>query len=57
MEDFDHSCTSCIALIQAFNTATTRGRLMLKLLLPSARFERKITKERLRDKLASTDAK
>lgn len=56
-EDFDRSGTSFVAVTQAFNTATSMGRLMLNVLLSFAQFEREITSERIRDKLAASRAK
>lgn len=56
-EDFDRSGISFVAVTQAFNTATSMGRLMLNVLLSFAQFEREITSERIRDKLAASRAK
>ena len=56
-EEFDRSGTSFVAVTQAFNTATSMGRLMLNVLLSFAQFEREITSERIRDKLAASKAK
>lgn len=53
----DASGASFVAVTQAFNTTTSMGRLTLNVLLSFAQFEREITGERIRDKLANTRAK
>ena len=42
---------------QAFNTTTSMGRLTLNMLLSFARFEREVTSERIRDKIAGSKKK
>jgi site-specific DNA recombinase len=57
IEVLDASGASFVAVTQSFNTTTSMGRLTLNVLLSFAQFEREITGERIRDKLASTRAK
>ncbi len=45
------------ALTQSFNTATSMGRLTLNMLLSFAQFEREVTAERIRDKIAASKRK
>jgi len=49
---FDDHDVSFISVTQAFNTTTSMGRLTLNMLLSFAQFEREITGERIRDKVA-----
>lgn len=44
-------------MTQQFNTTTSMGRLMLNVLLSFAQFEREITGERIRDKIAASKRK
>ena len=44
-------------MTQAFNTATSMGRLTLNVLLSFAQFEREVTGERIRDKIAASKKK
>ena len=44
-------------MTQAFNTATSMGRLTLNVLLSFAQFEREVTAERIRDKIAASKRK
>ena len=44
-------------MTQAFNTTTSMGRLTLNMLLSFAQFEREITGERIRDKVAASKRK
>jgi DNA invertase Pin-like site-specific DNA recombinase len=48
---------SFVSVTQQFNTTTSMGRLTLNVLLSFAQFEREITSERIRDKIASTKRK
>jgi DNA invertase Pin-like site-specific DNA recombinase len=48
---------SFVGITQAFNTTTSMGRLTLNVLLSFAQFEREITAERIRDKIAAAKAK
>ena len=57
LELFDAHCVSFISVTQAFNTTTSMGRLTLKMLLSFAQFEREITGERIRDKVAASKRK
>ena len=57
VELFDSNGVSFVSVTQAFNTITSMGRLMLNLLLSFAQFEREITGERIRDKIAASKAK
>lgn len=54
---FDTAKTSFVAITQAFNTTTSLGRLTLNMLLSFAQFEREVTAERIRDKIAASKAK
>ena len=45
---------SFVSVTQAFNTATSMGRLTLNVLLSFAQFEREVTAERIRDKIAAS---
>ena len=51
---FDEHDVSFISVTQAFNTTTSMGRLTLNMLLSFAQFEREITGERIRDKVAAS---
>jgi len=57
VELFDAHCVSFISVTQAFNTTTSMGRLTLNMLLSFAQFEREITGERIRDKVAASKRK
>lgn len=48
---------SFVSVTQAFNTTTSMGRLTLNVLLSFAQFEREVTGERIRDKIAASKAK
>lgn len=48
---------SFVSVTQAFNTATSMGRLTLNMLLSFAQFEREVTAERIRDKIAASKRK
>lgn len=48
---------SFVSVTQAFNTTTSMGRLMLNVLLSFAQFEREVTGERIRDKVAASKRK
>ena len=54
VELFDQHGTSFVSVKQAFNTTTSMGRLTLNVLLSFAQFEREVTGERIRDKIASS---
>ena len=45
---------SFVSVTQAFNTTTSMGRLTLNMLLSFAQFEREVTSERIRDKIAAS---
>ena len=57
VELFDAHGVSFISVTQAFNTTTSMGRLTLNMLLSFAQFEREITAERIRDKIAASKKK
>ena len=57
IERFNASATSFIAVTQQFNTTTSMGRLTLNVLLSFAQFEREVTGERIRDKIAASKQK
>jgi site-specific DNA recombinase len=54
VELFDEYAVSFISVTQSFNTTTSMGRLTLNMLLSFAQFEREITGERIRDKVAAS---
>jgi DNA invertase Pin-like site-specific DNA recombinase len=57
IETFDAAGTSFVSVTQSFNTKDSMGRLMLNVLLSFAQFEREVTGERIRDKIAASKAK
>ncbi|WP_299307633.1 recombinase family protein [uncultured Croceicoccus sp.] len=57
VEALDKAGTSFVSITQAFNTTTSMGRLTLNMLLSFAQFEREVTAERIRDKVAASKAK
>src|SRR3984885_3720508 len=57
VELFDAHGVSFVSVTQQFNTTTSMGRLMLNVLLSFAQFEREITGERIRDKIAASKKK
>lgn len=57
IERLDASGSSFVSVTQAFNTSTSMGRLTLNVLLSFAQFEREVTAERIRDKIAQSKAK
>jgi DNA invertase Pin-like site-specific DNA recombinase len=57
VEIFDSRKVSFVSITQAFNTTTSMGRLTLNVLLSFAQFEREVTAERIRDKIAASKAK
>ena len=57
VEQFDAAGVSFVSVTQAFNTTTSMGRLTLNVLLSFAQFEREVTGERIRDKIAMSKAK
>jgi DNA invertase Pin-like site-specific DNA recombinase len=57
VEVFDTHGVSFVSVTQAFNTATSMGRLTLNVLLSFAQFEREVTGERIRDKIAASKKK
>lgn len=57
VEAFDARGVSFVSVTQAFNTSTSMGRLTLNVLLSFAQFEREVTGERIRDKIAASKKK
>jgi DNA invertase Pin-like site-specific DNA recombinase len=57
VEVFDARDVSFVAVTQQFNTTTSMGRLTLNVLLSFAQFEREVTGERIRDKIAASKRK
>ena len=57
IEVFDRHHVSFVSVTQAFNTTSSMGRLTLNVLLSFAQFEREVTGERIRDKVAASKAK
>ena len=56
VELFDQHGISFVSVTQQFNTTTSMGRLTLNVLLSFAQFEREVTSERIRDKIAAFQA-
>jgi site-specific DNA recombinase len=57
VERLDARGVSFVSVTQAFNTTSSMGRLTLNVLLSFAQFEREVTGERIRDKIAASKAK
>jgi len=57
VEVFERHKVSFVSVTQQFNTTTSMGRLMLNVLLSFAQFEREVTGERIRDKIAASKRK
>jgi DNA invertase Pin-like site-specific DNA recombinase len=57
VELFDAERVSFVSVTQQFNTTTSMGRLTLNVLLSFAQFEREVTGERIRDKIAASKAR
>ena len=56
VEIFDAHGVSFVSVTQQFNTTTSMGRLTLNVLLSFAQFEREVAGERIRDKIAASQA-
>ena len=57
VERLDAAGCSFVSVTQSFNTASSMGRLTLNVLLSFAQFEREVTAERIRDKIAASKKK
>ncbi|MCL6286137.1 recombinase family protein [Ruegeria sp. 2012CJ41-6] len=57
VERLDAADASFVSVTQSFNTSTSMGRLTLNVLLSFAQFEREVTAERIRDKIAASKRK
>lgn len=57
VEVFDRTGVTFVSVTQSFNTTTSMGRLTLNILLSFAQFEREVTAERIRDKVAASRRK
>lgn len=57
VEVFDKRGVSFVSVTQQFNTTSSMGRLTLNVLLSFAQFEREVTGERIRDKIAASKKK
>ena len=57
VEQFDKQGVSFVSVTQQFNTTSSMGRLTLNILLSFAQFEREVTGERIRDKIAASKRK
>jgi len=57
VETFDQADVSFVSVTQQFNTTSSMGRLTLNMLLSFAQFEREVTRERIRDKIAASKKK
>jgi len=54
VEALDTKGVSFVSVTPQFNTTTSMGRLTLNILLSFAQFEREVTGERIRDKIAAS---
>src|ERR1700710_612870 len=54
---FDRKNATFVSVTQSFNTTTSMGRLTLNVLLSFVQFEREVTGERIRDKIAASKKK
>ena len=54
IEVLDNAEASFVSVTQQFNTTSSMGRLTLNMLLSFAQFEREVTSERIRDKIAAS---
>ena len=57
VERFDAQGASFVSITQSFNSTSSMGRLTLNMLLSFAQFEREVTGERIRDKIAASKRK
>jgi len=57
VEIFDENNVTFVSVTQSFNTTTSMGRLTLNVLLSFAQFEREVSAERIRDKIAASKKK
>lgn len=57
VDRLDAAQASFVSVTQSFNTSTSMGRLTLNVLLSFAQFEREVTAERIRDKIAASKRK
>ena len=57
VELFDRREVTFVSVTQAFNTTSSMGRLTLNVLLSFAQFEREVTGERIRDKIAASKSR
>src|SRR5690349_24249729 len=57
IEVFDRNAVTFVSVTQSFNTTNSMGRLLLNVMLSFAQFEREVTGERIRDKIAASKAK
>ncbi len=57
VDRLDAKAVSFVSITQAFNTTSSMGRLTLNMLLSFAQFEREVTGERIRDKIAASKAR
>lgn len=57
VEVFERNNVTFVSVTQSFNTTTSMGRLTLNILLSFAQFEREVTGERIRDKIAASRKK
>ena len=57
IEQFDAKKVSFVSVTQQFNTTSSMGRLTPNVLLSFAQFEREVTGERIRDKIAASKKK
>ena len=57
MQEFDKYNCNFVSITQSFDTSNSMGKLTLNMLLSFAQFEREVSAERVRDKIAASKAK
>lgn len=57
MQEFDKYGCNFVSITQSFDTSNSMGKLTLNMLLSFAQFEREVSAERVRDKIAASKAK
>ena len=57
MQEFDRYGCNFVSITQSFDTSNSMGKLTLNMLLSFAQFEREVSAERVRDKIAASKAK
>ena len=57
MQEFEKNSCNFVSITQSFDTSNSMGKLTLNMLLSFAQFEREVSAERVRDKIAASKAK